>query len=325
MGAGGVDDGSESNLEHAKITGKAAPDRAVADSTNMVLHVAGVARSGSSLVERLIVERIGGTALGEIAYLIERGLVGEEPCACGETARTCPVWSDVIRSIEIFGMVEELKLRERRARSLKWYLGSGRTVGFRDSDPYTLFIRDLLAALEKHDLVIETSKGYPHLGQLAALLGKRLRILHLVRDPRGTAYSWRKRLHRPEGAEALGPMSPQWVALNWLSHNALIAMRGPSLAPYVRVRYEDVCRDPTVLVDALERLGIGPGVEALTKSYHSIAGNPMRFTQRELKVRPDFAWHTQLSDFDRKIVWTLTGALASRFGYRKDEAAYNRS
>ena len=63
-----------------------------------------------------------------------------------------------------------------------------------------------------------------------------LRVVHVVRDARGVAYSWTKTVTRPEtdGADEMTRYSPGRSALLWNAHNAafgLLARRGVAGPP----------------------------------------------------------------------------------------------
>ncbi|MDP8928886.1 MAG: hypothetical protein M3O70_10000 [Actinomycetota bacterium] len=167
-------------------------------------------------------------------------------------------------------------------------------------------------------IVVDTSKGFPHLLTLKDIFKKRrLFILHLVRDPRAVVFSWTRRRYRPEADDYMEPRGAVGVAIRWLVHNVLISFFGPRMSSgYVRIMYEDVCRDPATVERALKSLGMtGRGAEP---SYHSIAGNPMRFTQPQIEIRLDEEWRKVMSDSSRRLAWWLTAPLSRKFGYRRE-------
>ncbi len=73
-----------------------------------------------------------------------------------------------------------------------------------------------------------------------------LRVVHVVRDSRGVAYSWTKRVARPEadGEAEMTRYTPGRSALLWNAHNAAFAMLRRRGVPVRRLRYEDLLADP---------------------------------------------------------------------------------
>src|SRR5438128_1791209 len=60
-----------------------------------VICIAGIGRSGSTLLERVLVEQAGAFGLGEARYVWERGLRNNELCSCGQNFLDCGFWSRV--------------------------------------------------------------------------------------------------------------------------------------------------------------------------------------------------------------------------------------
>ena len=82
------------------------------------------------------------------------------------------------------------------------------------------------------------------------------------------------------------------------------------------MRYEDFVRQPREAIEqALGQLGLPVGPAALAHigdgrvtlpASHGLSGNPSRFRQGELPLRPDEAWRDQMPRRDRFIV-TMIG------------------
>src|SRR5437762_11362346 len=93
-----------------------------------------------------------------------------------------------------------------------------------------------------------------------------LRTVHLVRDSRGVAWSWQRRVEKKvtEGAPALLPrFGPVAASARWLAYNAQASSLGRGI-PSMRLRYEDLVREPRASIARILRLaGIEPTGEAL--------------------------------------------------------------
>jgi UDP-N-acetylglucosamine transferase subunit ALG13 len=305
-----------------------------------VLYVGGWGRSGSTLVERLLGEMPDLVGAGEVTHLWQRGLADNELCACGTPFRACPFWAAVGETA--FGgwdqvdanAVLALKHRVDRTRFVpRLALPTSLTRRRRELGSYTELHRQVyaaIAAVSGATVVIDSSK---HSSLAFALRHDRsidLRVLHLVRDGRGVAYSWSKQVHRPEatGGDAfmpqysVGKSSLLWTAHNWLFDMLRIVHRRTRL-----MRYEDVIADPrtglaairTFLdlpADAMEFLDTAAGAPvARVGSSHSIAGNPMRFTSGELVLRTDQAWRAAAPRGRRFAIGLLTWPGRARYGY----------
>src|SRR5699024_9602505 len=97
-------------------------------------------------------------------------------------------------------------------------------------------------------LVVDSSKqaSLPYVLQYADELD--LRILHCVRDSRAVAFSWTKRVARPEsksgGSRFMTRYSPTLLALKWVQHNLVIDALRLRGVPTKLLRYEDWASDP---------------------------------------------------------------------------------
>jgi hypothetical protein len=60
-----------------------------------VLYLAGLGRSGSTLLERMIGELDAVCPAGELVHLWHRGIELDEACGCGEPFSACPFWREV--------------------------------------------------------------------------------------------------------------------------------------------------------------------------------------------------------------------------------------
>ncbi|HEX8345363.1 MAG TPA: sulfotransferase, partial [Actinoplanes sp.] len=154
-----------------------------------------------------------------------------------------------------------------------------------------------------------------------------LRVVHVVRDARGVAYSWTKTVSRPEtdGTEEMTRYSPGRSAMLWNAHNAafgLLARRG---VPVRRIRYEEFLTEPrAALIHLAEFAGVTlkpADLEFLRPEHadlrvgHSAAGNPMRFTVGRLPLRRDDAWVRALPAAQRRLVGAVCAPMLRAYGY----------
>lgn len=301
-----------------------------------VLYLGGAGRSGSTLLERLLGAVPGVANLGEVVHLPTRALVGGETCGCGEPLAACPFWGPV--GIEAFGGWDRVDGAAWQA--LQHRVDRNRHLPSLAVPASARFRRDLAEHADKLDrlyrataavsgasVLVDSSK---HASTAFALRHQRavdVVVVHLVRDPRGVAYSWTREVARPEAGDgALMPTyTPASAAGWWDAFNAMLTVLRATGTPVTRLRYEDLLADPA---DALARL-LGPTGLALDAGWddfltpdgatlgpsHSIAGNPMRFSTGTIPLRRDEAWRTALPRRDRRVVTALTWPFLAAYGY----------
>jgi hypothetical protein len=301
-----------------------------------LLYVGGTSRSGSTLLECLLARLDDVVVLGEVTHLWQRGLVENQLCACRRPFSECPFWRQVgERAFGGWDRVDAehvLALKDAVDRQRRIPLTARRNPPERVQpllEEYADHYRRIYGAAARitgASVVVDSSKIPPTALCLSHHDGIDMRVLHIVRDSRGVAYSWTKVVARPEAAgEAMPRYSIRRSATEWLSHNlemGLLAHRG---VPVVRIRYEDLVEDAaSTVAEAWRELALpGPGRLPMTdrttielRDTHSVAGNPMRFALGTTTLRPDDAWRTAMAPRDRKAVTAMTYPVLRLFGYR---------
>ncbi|MBB6033382.1 sulfotransferase [Phytomonospora endophytica] len=303
-----------------------------------VLFIGGLGRSGTTLLERLLGQLPGTLPLGEVAHLWERDIRDDERCACGARFSMCEFWQRVGRrafngweNVDL-ARIEALRATVDRTRHIP-------TLAAKKLSPvqhsliteYAEFYRRVYAAASADAgggrLIIDSSKHASLAYCLRWCPDVDLRVVHVVRDSRGVAYSWTKQVSRPEtgGQAEMTRYSPARSALLWNAQNAAFSMLGRRGVPVRRVRYEKLLADPRTVV---ERLAEFAGVELaptdlryIGEDYadlgpnHSAAGNPMRFSVGRIPLRRDEEWREELPSTQQRLVKTLTAPLLNRYGY----------
>jgi hypothetical protein len=280
--------------------------------------------------------------VGELVHLWQRGVLDDETCGCGQPFGECPFWTQVgqrafggwSRSLAV--RMEELRPRVDRTRFIPRLVAPRLLRGPRraELDEYVATFLDLYRAIAEvagGAVVIDSSKHSSLAFCLRTEPGIDLRVVHVVRDSRGVAYSWTKEVRRPEaGDESLMTRySPTRSAALWVGHNLFFGLLRRLGTPTWRLRYEDfVARPEAALRDLAAFSGIplgaaGPefldGSTATLSPSHTVAGNPMRFRTGALQLRRDDAWRTELPRGRRWLVSVLTGPLLARYGYLRGE------
>jgi hypothetical protein len=302
-----------------------------------VLFLGGLGRSGTTLLERILGELPGVHALGELVHLWQRDVLDDERCGCGERFSDCDFWQRV--GAEAYGgwrpelarRVLALRSTVERTRYVpalaapRLRAARGRLVR-----EYAEVYRRIYAAAARvsgADVVVDSSKHAALAFCLRWCPDLDLRVVHVVRDSRGVAYSWTKHRGRPEadGSE-MTRYPPARSALLWNAHNAAFGLLERLGVPVLRIRYEEFVADPVAGTQALcDFAGVAPPDGALRflgpssaflSTGHSAAGNPMRFTTGRIELRRDDAWRSALPATQRHLVSALTAPLLGAYGYR---------
>lgn len=310
------------------------------DRAPTVLYIGGWGRSGSTLLECVLAEADGTLALGEVVHLWERGLGADELCACGEAFSACPLWTEIGR--RAFGGWEHVDLDRMRfladavdrQRRMPHSARRRPPAAFGDlvREYAEHFRRIYVAAAEITGarVVIDSSKEIPTALALSHLDDLDLRVLHVVRDARGVAYSWSKVVARPESTDgdAMPRFSPVRSTVFWLSGNLTVQALRHRGVPVVRLRYEDLVADAASSIEeAWTALGLPGRADVPMTSptsielhtTHSVAGNPMRFRTGPTELTRDDAWRTALPARDRRVVTAMAWPVLKSFGYLEEQ------
>lgn len=300
-----------------------------------VLFLGGLGRSGTTLLERLLGQLPGVSPLGEVVHLWQRDLLDDERCGCGDRFSACGFWQKV--GVEAFGgwdavdphRVTELAAAVERTRHIPAMALGRKPKGLAEYADFYSKVYAAAATVTGATAVVDSSKHSALAYCLRRAEGVDLRVVHVVRDSRGVAYSWTKKVMRPEAEtdEEMTRYSPSRSALLWNAHNASFGLLGRLGVKVLRVRYEEMLKDP---VATLKEIADFAGIPEPTLSFlqktddgfvadlgpsHSAAGNPMRFTIGSVPLRHDEAWRRSLPKGQRRLVGALTAPLLSAYGY----------
>ncbi|HOV86762.1 MAG TPA: sulfotransferase [Syntrophobacteraceae bacterium] len=300
-----------------------------------LLYIAGYGRSGSTILEAMLGTDPRVFPTGEMSRFWEMVQDPSILCSCGEPVQSCPLWGRVLqRVLPDSPPPGSLRKLMRRVEGSRTKTGRPSTDDLRT---YERITRRLFSALtEQLDslvrVLVDSSKtAYGHCnrpGMLHRLFPEsEVRVLHLVRDVRGVAFSMRKGLNRNLERNGKGG----WNLLNFF--RAIIGwtyanMRAASLKKtlprgrYLLVRYEDfVLSAPAVLDRVRDFLGLEPPDGLSDPVFlqgrferHQLAGNRNRF-DATVAIRPDFRWKKELKPLEKALALGLGWPLMKRFDY----------
>jgi hypothetical protein len=313
-----------------------------------IVFVGGYARTGSTLLDRILGGIPGFASFGEMRHVWDRGFRGNQLCGCGVPFRDCPFWTDVARTA--FGGFEgahaEAVSRTKRSVDAFWNIPRIANGGRLSSAAYRRRLgdyRDAVARLYRGmqqvsgaRFLVDSTKDPQHAFVLKGIPGFDVRFVHLVRDSRAVAYSWRREVRRPEihWRELNMPTYPVLrSALAWDLANVAAEATPHAGLPYVRVRYEDMVADARCQVERIvDALDLGPAdlshverTRVRLETAHTTAGNPVRFQEGWVDLLPDDEWRTHMGDAERSAVTALTSPLLRRYGYTKSGSGVARA
>ncbi|HEX4954131.1 MAG TPA: sulfotransferase [Thermoanaerobaculia bacterium] len=311
-----------------------------ASSVVRVIYLAGAGRSGSTWLDTVLGAHPQVVAVGELSKLIPNGWLGAEYCACGKRAPDCPFWTEVrerwlpAAPSSHLATLHAEQLAFERSRHWGRLLAERRSPS-RRFERYREAMLGLYRAVAEsagRPVVVDSSKTPLRALALAGTPGLDLVVVHLVRDARGVAWSYRKSFARDEQAGIQHDIAPQgagrtalaWILVNlqteWLRR---LLPEGASL----RLRYEELMRAPGCELGRLGNLAgldLGGVAAALERGQelpvgHTIAGNLLRM-KGSVRLAPDFAWTSRLPPRERAKVERLAGWMLAAYGYPRHAA-----
>jgi len=298
-----------------------------------VVYVAGAGRSGSTVLDRILGTIPGTVSTNELNRIWLDGFGGNKRCSCGAVFRECPFWRQVI--IEAFGecgpldpaAMQNIWSAVDHSRHFLQLLSPIKSAPFKKRlAKYQDILRRLYFAIARvsgAEIIVDSSKIPSGALILRGVPGLDVHVIHLVRDARACVYAWQKKKQHANSGVALRQYTPLRTIMFWMMRNTLASLLATQL-PYVRVRYEDLMKNPRhELQRLLDRLGPFAGKRLnfaadhaiKLPEYHSISGNPDRFSNGVTNLRLDLEWTAKMNENTRRMATILTYPLLAQYGY----------
>ncbi|MGP3920747.1 sulfotransferase [Nonomuraea sp. 10N515B] len=301
-----------------------------------IIFIAGLGRSGSTLISRTLGTVPGFFSVGELFRLWDHGVQRNEMCGCGLRFLDCDFWRNVGK--EAFGgwghvdIDEVLELHNSivRTRYLPLLIMPKAAPAFRRKlTKYSEIMSSVYQAIRTVsgcNVVVDSSKTPAAAYMIRHIADINLRMVHLVRSSYGVCYSHTKIVRNPGyGNGLLTRQPPTRTATEWMCLNLTLDALGLLGEPKMLLRYEDfIARPRTTLQRIIAFAGESKGVEELPfhgensvelPRSHSIAGNPMRNRTGLESLALDNAWRTELSQRTKRVIAALTGVGLARYRY----------
>lgn len=304
-----------------------------------LLYIAGVGRSGSTLLDRLIGVDERFHSGGEVQGVWELGVLGDRMCSCGARFRACPFWraisaqhADLLSCTSAETVVSYTDQVLPTSAMWRWATSGLRARAWETRphryDQTTLNLYQALQRATGCRAIIDSTKHPVYLYHLARIPGIHVRVVHLIRDPRAVAFSWGKApFADPDGRTTMSRFGPLEASALWLLWNLLTErVCHDRKLPYLRLKYEALVANPAQSLsrvvafaqsgDPASGCETAAGVDSMRlKTSHIVSGNPMRFRRDAVHLQEDTAWESQMTKRARRIVSLLTFPLMARYGY----------
>jgi hypothetical protein len=302
-----------------------------------VLFIGGLGRSGSTLLDRMLAQIPGFAGTGETVHLW-RGLLEGELCGCEQAYIDCPFWQDV--AAHAFGSwdavdpagVLMLQRQVDRNRYIPLMVGRRVAPGYqRNLLKFSEYVGRLYAGIQAVSgarVLVDSAKHSSYAFVLRRVPYIDLRLLHLVRDSRGVAYSWTKQMKKSShaGAAPMQQYHPGRIGTRWLAYNLLFHGLASLDVPRLFVQYESLIDAPRETVSRIMDFA-GEKAEGNDLDFigdrtvhlhmtHTVDGNPMRFYTGALPLQRDDAWKQAMARRHQALVSLETWPLMAHYGYR---------
>jgi len=293
-----------------------------------IVYIIGWCRNGSTILGNVLGEVPGFFHTGELHFLWKNaaGLGANHSCGCGQPLTSCPLWSRIIPlgqpagvSAETYARLVMRRQSRVRTRHTRRVLRQGlRTPGVRAHAALMTQVYRGIAERAGARVIVDTTKIPGEAALVEHMPGLTPWYVHLVRDPRAIAESWRER------KQYCDPMPASRSTAYWTSFNlasAAVTRRHPERSMFLR--YETFIADPQRTIDRLLRwCGEDPAANPVhgrtvdLHPNHTVTGNPDRFRSGVTVIRDtDDAWRATLPARSRRTAEALSWPLSHRYGY----------
>ena len=292
-------------------------------SMRSIIYISGSGRSGSTLLERILHSSPSVTALGEL-HCLWRMPTHEITCSCGSPFHDDMLWQEILEHARFnTSTIAELRRLESRVCRSGFVARHRFSLESLGADPEVQAFLDLQSSLfdsikivSGTSVLVDSSKAGPRAWILAS--DPRVALVHLHRDPAEVMASWRSTKFDPGMGRAMKRMPIHSAALDWWKVEQLISRLG-RVYPVARIDYQALCSAPHAIVTAmLAELGLS---EELTPNwissnqieprseYHSLNGNPDRFSKSAIQVTARGIDWSNVAPVERHAIRVLARAL----------------
>ena len=297
-----------------------------------ILYVAGLGRTGSTVLGGMLGGLPDVTFVGELSFFWRRFANGEL-CSCGQPLAACPFWSEVVRTAyRGLTPAQAQHFAEMERRMLRRQVLPGRSIADGDGPIRAMLnerarLYSAIAHVAQAIWIVDTGKNLTYGRLLARLDGVDFATIHIVRDPRGVAFSWLKHVRSDSEPGELDRRSAGNSAAHWVAQNLAMQWVLPRRSStYLRVRYEELVTHPAEVVSAISS-ATGMTVRNSNElarylairptELHLVAGNPgvRARVGGGVPLTLDEEWRVGLPQAQRWTVTAICAGLMCAYGY----------
>jgi hypothetical protein len=296
------------------------------DLAGRFVFLASHAYSGSTLLSFLLGAHPEIGTVSDVSGRRRREMMATFECSCGRLMTVCPFWERLMALLHLSGLefsiddfelgfdhrhprwLGNLRVRSmggalpERVRDAVFGVIPGEAARMEEIGRRNAVFAQAVLEVTGGHVFVDASKERLRAQYLQRYVDSELRVIHLIRDPRGVADSSRRRGRLTSFGQA---------GRRWARTNAAIArsLAGLDETRRLTVRYEDLCGDPDAEMRRIFTFcGVDPGVNVtahLDEEQH-LLGNSMRL-KGVGDIRHDERWRTGLDDGDRQAVEAAAG------------------
>lgn len=307
------------------------------DGRVKVVFIAGEYRSGSTIIGNTLGQIPGFFFTSELRNIWEKGIIDNVLCGCGSAFSDCETWQSILARAfnEPHQALASEMLTARRSGFRSRHIPmavmgkSKKPTALNGMGRYTSNLEKLYNAIQAVTgcrVIVDSSNTASHAYLLSTMPSIDLRVLHLVRDARGVAFSWRRKKRRLDTDEYMMQRTPSKSALMWMATNSFcqILSRDRTLN-WMQVKYEDFAANPKQMMLSIlsfvgekrppSELPFPTERSVFLKPTHGIWGNPNRHKAGQIDIRVDDEWQKKMPVRDKLLVSALAAPLLLKYGY----------
>lgn len=303
------------------------------DKPVRVLYVMGAARSGSTILDTALGNNKNVESVGELIKLPVNGWRNNEYCACGERVNSCVFWSEIlqewVKSTGISDFEEFASLQHTMAKIWRPFREFEQpdlsSSVFRKFTEQTLALYRVIHEISGKSLIVDSSKSPLQAYLMSLMPGIDLRIIHLIRDPRGVAWSMNKAYKKNEAKGVQSELKPNntwYTAINWnrINNRCNWVRKQMKSESSIIVNYEDFVSNPGKTLSRVSELvenDFSDVAEILDDHGslvvgHTVAGNMLRMSGN-VKLKIDTEWKQNLSKIDQSFIYLISSRRLQRY------------
>ncbi len=306
--------------------------------------ICSAARSGSTLLDRLLGSHSSAVSLGEISFL-NKAISLDQICSCGVHVSVCQTWGEILDRIsaetgadlrldpyamqfwdarasvlvdkqfqtpyyifltKIRTLICDIRYKQKPGNKFRFPLPSKLKAGLHNS----IYLYNLLADEWNKTVLIDSSKNVHKALAVYEQSSKNTRVIYQTRDGRGVYHS-----RRSSG------FSSHQSASAWHNYNRRASSYLSNNIPakhLFRLKYEDLVSNPTQVLtnicDFLELEFEDQMLNFADTEHHLVNGNDMRLKQTD-DLKLDERWKQEMTDADLTDFNRLTGSMNQKLGY----------